>query len=468
MNMLTDSEIGAVTGKGFYYHWGPNFTADPIVIAGKENRKVLLIKRGDTGKWALPGGFVDKDERPVDAARREAGEEAGIVIGEPSAKIYSGVVTDLRTTIHAWAETSAYIFNVDEAQPLIAGDDAKDAAWFDENNLPNNLHGSHAELISRSLDHDRQNSLRDILNQPTDSLTITEAMGGHMAYGHTLISSTDDHLFIKSYDPAQFTDKVRMEHSLAYLKKEHMYLLHLKASGYSRIPSRFDFIDGTALVMDALLPEHGWHWRTPTEASLEQRYINEVLEALRNLNDIPAPDSECENGICPTLQTLEQEGWQSVNETNKPRIKERVMALSQHFDKPLREATLDMLSSIDKLQQTFGSRVSVKELVLSHNDARQSNIAWHPELGVKIVDWSWGDPAPQGADSTMFLIDLAKSGVDVSQHLEHFNQDHAITLIGWWLAHSLWATHGGKDTVRMQQAASAVTAYQLLKTQPAK
>jgi 8-oxo-dGTP diphosphatase len=44
---------------------------------------VLLVQRAidpGAGKWALPAGFVEHDEAPEDAARREALEETGVQI----------------------------------------------------------------------------------------------------------------------------------------------------------------------------------------------------------------------------------------------------------------------------------------------------------------------------------------------------------------------------------------------------
>jgi 8-oxo-dGTP pyrophosphatase MutT (NUDIX family) len=41
--------------------------------------RVLLVRRGDNGRWSLPAGMVDPGEQPSDAALREVFEETGIV-----------------------------------------------------------------------------------------------------------------------------------------------------------------------------------------------------------------------------------------------------------------------------------------------------------------------------------------------------------------------------------------------------
>lgn len=44
--------------------------------------KWLLIRRGDTGEWALPGGTLEWGERLRDSIARELEEEAGVVACE--------------------------------------------------------------------------------------------------------------------------------------------------------------------------------------------------------------------------------------------------------------------------------------------------------------------------------------------------------------------------------------------------
>jgi 8-oxo-dGTP diphosphatase len=66
-------------GKYVYDFPKPSVTVD-IVLVDKAF-KVLLIKRKSdpfAECWALPGGFVDENEKLADAARRELVEETGV------------------------------------------------------------------------------------------------------------------------------------------------------------------------------------------------------------------------------------------------------------------------------------------------------------------------------------------------------------------------------------------------------
>jgi len=56
-----------------------------VAIVTRDDGHVLMLQRHPRepwmpGKWNLPGGGVDKSETPRAAARREAGEEAGVRI----------------------------------------------------------------------------------------------------------------------------------------------------------------------------------------------------------------------------------------------------------------------------------------------------------------------------------------------------------------------------------------------------
>ncbi|HEX9153428.1 MAG TPA: NUDIX domain-containing protein [Candidatus Saccharimonadales bacterium] len=128
-----------LSDRGDLAKWGPNNAADPILIATTpetSDRKILLIRRADTGAWALPGGMVDPGEHVSKTALRELGEETGVDLrGMEGRVVYEGYVDDPRNTDNAWMETTARVFDLSYTPEAHAGDDAADAQWFGCNTL---------------------------------------------------------------------------------------------------------------------------------------------------------------------------------------------------------------------------------------------------------------------------------------------------------------------------------------------
>ena len=52
--------------------------AQIAAIGVRHGTKILMGKRKDTGKWTMPGGHVEFNEEPHEAAKRELFEEAGL------------------------------------------------------------------------------------------------------------------------------------------------------------------------------------------------------------------------------------------------------------------------------------------------------------------------------------------------------------------------------------------------------
>lgn len=115
-------------------------TVDNVVI---HNGHILMIKRGQQpgrGLWALPGGFVDKDEFLKESAIRELKEETSITFKDSDRKIrisedwikssrtfdYPGRSLRGRTITNAFLWAIPIQYNVN----IVAGDDAGDAKWF--------------------------------------------------------------------------------------------------------------------------------------------------------------------------------------------------------------------------------------------------------------------------------------------------------------------------------------------------
>lgn len=467
-SMLNDSSIGAITGKGKYYNWGPNHTADSIIIASDIEPKILLIQRNDTGLWALPGGFIDSDENAVTAAARELYEETNLDIKDKSPTlIYQGIVNDPRTTINSWPETTAYLWNIDIPAVICAGDDVEKSAWFTKDNIPDNLFGSHKELIKLAFDHQHESELVSMLNSLSESNDITETAGGHMAYEHLIIKNDEKNIFLKIINADKLHDQSDTINLQKYIQKEKMYYDYLLAKRFLAIPSNIHLINNKTLEMDSLTTDDGWHWRIPGDISISKQYISDILDTLSNLNEIAVPDFiDKQLNITPTFQTLWDEGWATIDDQKINEIKNKIESFSSSFRAESTNDLINLCNNLNNLQNAaYKSEIS-EDLVLSHNDARQSNITWHKYHGVKVVDWAWAGLAPKNADSTMFLIDLAKSDYEIDFYIDdYFNKDHALILIGFWLNHSTQNNPNDSETIRFQQIISALAAYKLISRQ---
>lgn len=134
-----------------YSYPRPALTVDMIVTrkAG-DNLEVLLIQRLNApykDSWAFPGGFVDMDETLEQAANRELAEETGLInVDLKQTKAYSAVNRDPR------GRTVSVVFTgkVTAEVYIKAGDDAKNADWFNIDQLPN-LAFDHNEIIQEML-----------------------------------------------------------------------------------------------------------------------------------------------------------------------------------------------------------------------------------------------------------------------------------------------------------------------------
>jgi len=127
-------------------------TVDCVVFGFDEgDLKLLLIQRGlepFAGKWALPGGFVRVEESLDEAALRELQEETGVskvyleqlyTFGEPKRDPRERVVT---VAYYALVKLSDY--------RIKGATDARNAAWFDINDLPR-VAFDHEKIIDAAL-----------------------------------------------------------------------------------------------------------------------------------------------------------------------------------------------------------------------------------------------------------------------------------------------------------------------------
>lgn len=140
-------------------------TVDAVVFGiDADAVSILLIQRKNEpfkGQWALPGGFVDKDEDLETAAKRELQEETSLKV-------------DTMVQLHAFGKPSrdprdrmvsvAYTATIPlEGVVVNAADDASDVKWFNINKLP-----------QLAFDHDAVIGMAITKIKPSNSLSFTQ------------------------------------------------------------------------------------------------------------------------------------------------------------------------------------------------------------------------------------------------------------------------------------------------------
>lgn len=96
----------------------------------RKNGEILLIYRKDEEQWEVPGGKVEEDESPTEAAVREAKEETGIEI-ELDKPFYSGEFQK-DGEIFLW---HCYLARLTQGNPEPSEDIIEKVEWFDPSDL---------------------------------------------------------------------------------------------------------------------------------------------------------------------------------------------------------------------------------------------------------------------------------------------------------------------------------------------
>jgi ADP-ribose pyrophosphatase YjhB (NUDIX family) len=123
----------------------PALTVDAIVEVGDDRRIVLIERKHPPHGWALPGGFVDRGETLIDAARRETREETGLDV-------------EILELFHAYSDPSrdhrlhtvsvVFLARADARALPHGGDDATRAQLFRREELPSPIVFDHGRILA--------------------------------------------------------------------------------------------------------------------------------------------------------------------------------------------------------------------------------------------------------------------------------------------------------------------------------
>lgn len=119
-----------------------HFCASAFII-NPENKKILLVKHSDYDKWLQPGGHIEEDETPEEAAVREVFEETGLkikLIGEHFPR-EEDLIRPLGVQCNRKTDGTRFIDIIYAAKPINNDDDIKlndestEIGWFTRNEL---------------------------------------------------------------------------------------------------------------------------------------------------------------------------------------------------------------------------------------------------------------------------------------------------------------------------------------------
>lgn len=117
------------------------FTASAAGIIMNSSGRVLLLKhrfRSGSG-WGIPGGFIEADEQPEAALRRELREEIGLEL--PTAELFRV------RTLKNLRQIEIIFLSETEAAVKTLSDEIEDSGWFTPDSLPEGVPTDQVQMI---------------------------------------------------------------------------------------------------------------------------------------------------------------------------------------------------------------------------------------------------------------------------------------------------------------------------------
>jgi len=111
--------------------------------------RILLIRRADNGKWAMPGGALEVGETPAEGVVREALEETGVHCRAVSLiGVFDSRFCGSTTRHHLYHFTFlCEPSNYRETERPSHANEVLDVGWFPEDGLPEDIDPGHVSRI---------------------------------------------------------------------------------------------------------------------------------------------------------------------------------------------------------------------------------------------------------------------------------------------------------------------------------
>jgi ADP-ribose pyrophosphatase YjhB (NUDIX family) len=132
---VDEQRLQACPKCGFVHYNNPRPCVGVLLVEGG---KVLLVQRAVEpfkGYWDIPGGFLNSDEHPTEAARREMLEETGLAV-VPTEVL--GFWTDRYGEADYYTLSICYLAETAGGREK-AGSDAVTMRWFPLDDLPEKI-----------------------------------------------------------------------------------------------------------------------------------------------------------------------------------------------------------------------------------------------------------------------------------------------------------------------------------------
>ena len=123
-------------------------------IAFIENPKGQILmqqRKYPYGKWGLPGGLMELGESTEETVKREVYEETGLTLSMLSLfGVYSGekYLCIAQNGDEFFVVTTVYSTSEYSGELSVNDDESLTLEWIDVHNLPDNIAGTHREIIN--------------------------------------------------------------------------------------------------------------------------------------------------------------------------------------------------------------------------------------------------------------------------------------------------------------------------------
>ena len=120
-------------------------------IKNSQGQILMQQRKYPYGKWGLPGGLMELGESTQETTKREIYEETGLKLGELSLfGVYSGknYLCIAQNGDEFYVVTTVYTTSEYSGEVSVNDEESLKFEWVDIHELPENIAGTHREIIS--------------------------------------------------------------------------------------------------------------------------------------------------------------------------------------------------------------------------------------------------------------------------------------------------------------------------------